>query len=387
MKIPTSRQQLATENKALHARLAEAEETLLAIRNGEVDALVVADVGGERLLTLRGAEVYRTLVEEMSEGALTVAEGLVLYANRCFADMIRMPLEKVIGAPLLGWIAPESRPILQALLHQGEATSRRAELELLAGDRTRVPAYLSVNRLPSSEAPDVYCLVATDLTLVKKQHQLAGVRDSLDHTLRAIAGIVEMRDPFTAGHQARVADLAAAIARQMALSDDQVNAIHLAGTLHDLGKIQIPAEILSKPGKLNAAESNLIKNHAQASYDILKHIAFPWPIAQIVLQHHERLDGSGYPQGLRGDAILPEARILGVADVVEAMSSHRPYRPSLGIDFALAEITRLRGRKFDPQTVDACLAVFGERRAFWPPLTKHGARWCTAAAGPDNGPA
>ena len=200
-----------------------------------------------------------------------------------------------------------------------------------------------------------------DLALVKNQQHLAQLKDSLEDTVRAMAGLVEMRDPYTAGHQARVADLAAAIAKQMGLPEEQVHAIHLAGTVHDLGKIKIPAEILSKPGKITDLEFGLIKVHPQAGYDILKGINFPWPIALMVLQHHERFDGSGYPQGLKGEAILLEARILAVADMVEAMSSHRPYRPGLGIEIALAEITKQRGIYFDPQVVDACLALFCEQ--------------------------
>ncbi len=179
--------------------------------------------------------------------------------------------------------------------------------------------------------------------------------------MRAIAGIVEMRDPYTAGHQARVANLASAIARQMGFSDERVQAIHLASIVHDLGKIKIPAEILSKPGKLSDIEYQFIQTHAQAGYDILKDISFPWPIAQMALQHHERVDGTGYPQGLTGDAFMLEARILGVADVVEAMSSHRPYRAALGTEAALAEITQHRGIYFDPQVVDACLILFREK--------------------------
>ena len=221
-----------------------------------------------------------------------------------------------------------------------------------------------------------------DLVLVKNQEQLAQLvfqnkekekraaelaiankelKDSLDDTMRAIAGIIEMRDPYTAGHQIRVADLSAAIARQMGLSEEQAHVIHLAGTVHDLGKINVPAEILSKPGKITDLEFGLIKIHPQAGYDILKGINFPWPIAQMVLQHHERLDGSGYSQGLKGDAILLEARILAVADVVEAISAHRPYRPGLGIDVALEEITKNRGKFYDPQVVEACLALFREQ--------------------------
>jgi len=200
-----------------------------------------------------------------------------------------------------------------------------------------------------------------DWAMKQSQNYLGGLRDSLEETVRAIALTVEMRDPYTAGHQRRVADLATAIATQLGLPAEQVHGIHLAGVVHDLGKINIPAEILSKPGKITDLEFSLIKIHPQAGYDILKDINFPWPIAQMVLQHHERLDGSGYPQGLKGDAILLEARILSVADVVEAMSSHRPYRPGLGIEVALTEITKQRGSHFDPVVVDACLVLFREQ--------------------------
>jgi HD-GYP domain-containing protein (c-di-GMP phosphodiesterase class II) len=200
-----------------------------------------------------------------------------------------------------------------------------------------------------------------DLALEQNRRQLLQLQSNLEGTVRAMAAILEMRDPYTAGHQARVADLAAAIARQIGLPDEQAHAIHLAGVVHDLGKIQIPAEILSKPGRLLDIEFSLIKTHPQAGYDILKDIDFPWPIAQMVLQHHERLDGSGYPQGLKGEAIMLEARILCVADVVEAISAHRPYRPGMGTEVALEEITRNSGILYDPQVVEACLALFREQ--------------------------
>ncbi|MDD4928143.1 MAG: PAS domain S-box protein [Gallionella sp.] len=200
-----------------------------------------------------------------------------------------------------------------------------------------------------------------DMAQEKNRQQLLQLQENLDDTVRTIATIVEMRDPYTAGHQARVADLATAIARELGLPDEQTHAIHLAGMVHDVGKIQVPSEILSKTGKISAIELLFIRSHAQAGYDILKNIHFPWPIAQMVLQHHERMDGSGYPQGLKGDAILPEARILAVADVIEAMSSHRPYRPELGVEAALEEIVLMRGTHYDPPAVDACVALFSVR--------------------------
>jgi PAS domain S-box-containing protein len=187
------------------------------------------------------------------------------------------------------------------------------------------------------------------------------LQKNMMQTVEAIASIVEMRDPYTSGHQARVAELARAIAGQLGLTEEEAQVIHLAGLVHDLGKIRIPAEILSKPGRLSDLEYSLIKTHPQAGYDILKGIDFSWPIAQMVLQHHERLDGSGYPQGLKGEEILLGARILSVADVVEAMASHRPYRPGLGGDAALDEIIRQRGIHYDAQVVDACLSLFRER--------------------------
>lgn len=200
-----------------------------------------------------------------------------------------------------------------------------------------------------------------DAALEQNQRYLAQLKKSLEDTVRAIAGIVEMRDPYTAGHQGRVGELAAAIAVQMGLPDEQVQAVHLASIVHDLGKIKIPAEILSKPGQLNDIEYRFIQTHPQAGFDILKDIDFSWPIAQMVLQHHERLDGLGYPQGLKGDAIMLEARILSVADMVEAMSSHRPYRAALGVSTALDEIVRQRGTGLDPQVVDACLTLFRDK--------------------------
>jgi len=168
------------------------------------------------------------------------------------------------------------------------------------------------------------------------------LRKALEGIIHAMSLTVESRDPYTAGHQHRVADLATAIAEEMSLSKDQVEGIRMAGMIHDIGKISIPAEILSKPGSITEYEFGIIKTHPRVGYDILKQIEFPWPVAQIVYQHHERINGSGYPQGLCGKEILLQAKILGVADVVEAMASHRPYRPAFGIEKALEEISQTK---------------------------------------------
>ena len=187
------------------------------------------------------------------------------------------------------------------------------------------------------------------------------IRKTIDATVNAVTMIGETRDPYTAGHQQRVTRLALAIAEQMQLPLEQREGLRVAGQLHDIGKISVPSDILNKPGKLSEGEMLIIKGHSRVSYDILKDIEFPWPVAGIVYQHHERLDGSGYPQGLKGEEILIEARILAVADVVEAMASHRPYRPALGIKAALKEITDHSGSLYDPDVVDSCLKLFNEK--------------------------
>lgn len=193
------------------------------------------------------------------------------------------------------------------------------------------------------------------------RERTAQLSRAMEGTIQALARVVEWRDPYTAGHQQRVAELASAIGSEMGLPKDLVDGIRMAGFVHDIGKIAVPSDILNKPGRLSEGEFSLIKEHPKVGYDILKDIDFPWHIAQSVLFHHERMDGSGYPQGLSGDEILLEARILAVADVVEAMSSHRPYRPALGIDDALKKIQENKGISYDPQVVDACIKVFKEK--------------------------
>ncbi|NWF91496.1 MAG: response regulator [Syntrophaceae bacterium] len=193
------------------------------------------------------------------------------------------------------------------------------------------------------------------------QESLNKLHKTMEGTIHTISLMSEIRDPYTAGHERRVSQLACAIAHELRLSKDQVEGIRVAGLLHDIGKISVPIEILSRPGQIRDFEFNMIKIHPQEGFDILKKIEFPWPVAQAVLQHHERMDGSGYPKGLSGSEIILEARILAVADVVEAMSTHRPYRPAIGMERALNEISQNRGVQYDPRVVDACLLLVKEK--------------------------
>jgi len=208
--------------------------------------------------------------------------------------------------------------------------------------------------------------VSRDITKRKKAEEdlketLESLRKALGATIQVMVSAVETRDPYTAGHQLRVADLARAIATEMGLPKEEIEGIRVAGSIHDIGKLSIPAEILSKPTKLTELEFSMIKEHPRKGYEFVKDIEYSRPLAGIVYQHHERMDGSGYPRNLKGDDILIEARILAVSDVVEAMSSHRPYRSSLGIDVALNEIEKNRGILYDATVADACLRLFSER--------------------------
>jgi putative nucleotidyltransferase with HDIG domain len=218
---------------------------------------------------------------------------------------------------------------------------------------------------PTEECVQIAGEVGNQLAIALRQAQLreeieASYRRlslALSQTVQALAAAAEVRDPYTAGHQKRVTELAVAIAERLGLPRDRLDGLQVAGLMHDIGKLAIPSELLSKPSKLTGTERALIQEHPKVAHEILQGIEFPWPVASIVFQHHERLDGSGYPLGLRGDDILLESRILAVADVVEAMASHRPYRPALGVEAALEEIRGGKGKRYDAQAVDACIAV------------------------------
>ncbi|MEI6310440.1 MAG: HD-GYP domain-containing protein [bacterium] len=266
-------------------------------------------------------------------------------------------------------ITEETRvAILQQLLAILEG-KRRIEFDAPGLTVAGKPLISALQWVATGSDPADYSqvLVATsDVTSARQATELQvqsyrAVQKAVAGTIYAIGRIVESRDPYTAGHQQGVARLAVAIGREMGLEQERVNGLMMTALIHDLGKINVPAEILAKPTKLTPLEFSLIQTHSQSGYEILEGIEFPWPVAQMVLEHHERFDGSGYPQGLKGEAILLEARILAVADVVEAMASHRPYRPALGIEAALEEIRTKRGISFDPGVADACLTLFLEK--------------------------
>ena len=227
------------------------------------------------------------------------------------------------------------------------------QAEFRRKDGTMHPVEVSISRV---ELEQVY-MVATvrDVSMQRRMER------NMQATIYALASAVEKRDPYTAGHQHRVARLAVAIGRILKLPEDRLHGLSLGATIHDIGKLSLPAEILSKPGRITAIERELIKSHAAIGAEILDGVELPWPIKEMIWQHHERLDGSGYPRGLTGDAILLEARIIAVADTVEAMASHRPYRPARSVADAMAEIQRCRGTLFDPDVVDACLQLFLEQ--------------------------
>lgn len=256
----------------------------------------------------------------------------------------------------------KSQEMIAAALREG---SRLFEWTHLRLDGRPFLADVLLTRMEVGEEVFLQATVRdlSERRLEEKQRLAASIRlkQALTDAIGAIAATLEQRDPYTAGHQRRVAELAAAIAGEMGRPANEIEGIHFGGLIHDIGKISVPAEILGKPGRISDIEFGLIKAHAEAGYQIVHDIAFPWPVADMVRQHHERLDGSGYPQGLKGEQIMLEARILAVADILEAMSANRPYRPGLGQEAALAEITHQRGIQLDQVAVDACLRLFNEK--------------------------
>jgi PAS domain S-box-containing protein/putative nucleotidyltransferase with HDIG domain len=251
--------------------------------------------------------------------------------------------------------------------HSEITISRTLRLEMRRKDGTTVWTEVKLSFIRDEGQRPVGILGVTREITERKQAEdslketLESLRKAVGVTIQVMVSAVETRDPYTAGHQVRSANLARNIAAEMGLPQEKIDGIRMAGSIHDIGKLSIPAEILSKPTKLSDIEFSLIKEHARQGYEILRNVESPWPLAEMVYQHHERMDGSGYPRNLKGDEILIEARILAVADVVESMASHRPYRAGLGIEAALEEIEKNKGVFYDPDVVETCLRLFREK--------------------------
>jgi len=315
-------------------------------------------------------ELHRRLVAAIPDMIIrTDLAGNIVFANEIAMRLSGFPgVEGLVGRNVFSFVAPED---LEKAVRTSKVMFEKKigpqEIGLVFKGRPGVKFEIDGAVLrDQGGAPYGVVYLCRDITERKQAESslregLIKLRTTLKASIDALASAIEMRDPYTAGHQERVTRLARAIALEMGLDKERVEAIEIAGVIHDIGKLYVPAEILSKPTKLSDLEYSMIKMHAQVGYTILSKIDFPWPIAQIVHQHHEAINGSGYPQGLAGKDILLEAKILCVADVVEAMSSHRPYRPALGIQAALAEITQKRGILYDREVVDACLKLFREK--------------------------
>ena len=317
---------------------------------------------------IKSEEKYRTLFEDSRDAIyLNNQEGWLIDFNLSTLELFGYSREEMLGINTKAvFVNPDEYQRLQDEIAQ-KGSVREFEVKLRKKDGTEIDCLItSTVRLARDKSVIGYQGIIRDISeLVSNRKQiektLNDLRKALGGTIEAMALMVETRDPYTAGHQRRVSNLARGIATEMGVSKDQIQGVRMAGVIHDIGKISVPGEILSKPGSIGTNEFGIIKEHPRVGYNILKTVDFPWPIAQIVLQHHERMDGSGYPDGISGDNILIEARILAVADVVEAMASHRPYRAALGIDLALNEISKNRGSSYDSKVVDACLRLFNEK--------------------------
>jgi PAS domain S-box-containing protein/putative nucleotidyltransferase with HDIG domain len=291
--------------------------------------------------------------------------GVVTHVNRFALSYSGYAREQLLGRSIKDITKPVDLPLVEKVMakcRSGDIVD--SVLRMIHGDGSEVPYRLHATGL-SDASGRITGLVGAGFDISQELEAERRIRESfkglegvLDQTVAVISKIIEMRDPYIGGHQTRVTELALRIADRLALPENLRHGLRLASLCHDIGKVYVPAEILSKPGKLTLAEFAMIKTHPQVGFEILSKVDFPWPVAQIVQQHHERFDGSGYPRGLTGEQTRLEARIIGVSDVVESMQSHRPYRPALGLAAALAEIRQNRGRLYDPAVVDACIAVF-----------------------------
>jgi PAS domain S-box-containing protein len=316
---------------------------------------------------------FRGLVEQTLTGIYIIQQGRFVYVNPHLADLFGYSPGELTGKPFPELVAESDRALVAENIRRriaGEIKSVQYEFRGRRKDGSSFDVGVHGSRSVYNGQPAVIGLLQ-DITQRRKAEKqsrihLAELEQAMMGTIEAVSTMVELRDPYTSGHERRVGELAWAIGQEMGLDADQVKGLRIAGALHDIGKIACPAEILSKPARLTPIEYEIVKAHPQLGFDILKSVHFAWPVAQTILQHHERIDGSGYPHKLKDGEIILPARILAVADTIEAMGSHRPYRPALGIDAALAEVEKHSGTLFDPQVVAACLRLFHEKNYVLP---------------------
>jgi PAS domain S-box-containing protein/putative nucleotidyltransferase with HDIG domain len=316
-----------------------------------------------------GEEFYRTIFENTGTSMILIEEDMTIsMSNEEFVrntgyspDEIngRMKWTEIVHPDDLGRMVEQHRLRRES---EGRALPNY-EFRYITKTGDLLDTFLTIKLIPGTKKSIASLIDITERkrTEDKLQQTLESFRKAVGATIQVMVSAVEMRDPYTAGHQIRVANLAIAIATEMGLPQDKIDGIHMAASIHDIGKLSIPAEILSKPTKMTDIEFSLIKEHSRSGYEMLKDVESPWPLAEIIYQHHERMDGSGYPRNLKGDEILVEARIMAVADVVEAMAFHRPYRAGLGIEEALEEIEKNKGILYDDAVVDACMRLFREK--------------------------
>lgn len=316
-----------------------------------------------------------TILKSIGDGVIATNKiGAITFMNPLAENLTGWKLEQALDKTLgdvfkvMNQKPGKIQKISVKKILKGEGTVLTDEAILVSRNGKKTPIYPRMEPIKDDGGNTSGAVLAfTDITARKTaedelKRSFEQQKIAMEGTVRAIAYTIETRDPYTAGHQRRVTKLACTIGEEMGLSKDRIEGLRMSGELHDIGKIHVPAEILSKPGQISEAEYTIIKTHSQVGHDILKTIEFPWPVAKIVLQHHERIDGSGYPSGLPGKDILLEAKILAVADVIEAMATHRPYRPALSIEDALKEISKNKGKLYDTKVVDACLKVFKEKK-------------------------
>ncbi|MBW2598712.1 MAG: PAS domain S-box protein [Deltaproteobacteria bacterium] len=319
---------------------------------------------------LKSEEKYRNILENIEEGYFeNDLAGNLTFFNNALHRAIGYSKKELMGMNNRKYTTPETSKQIYETFREIYATGKPAKIagyELIRKDGSTRIYDLSASLLSdSSGRPAGFRGIIRDITESRSterelERSYSKLQNMLEETIKALAFTVEVRDPYTAGHQRRVAQLACAISRNMNLSSEEARGVKMAALIHDVGKIQIPAEVLSKPGRLTTNEMGLIKTHSEVGSNILKGIEFPWPISEIVLQHHERTNGSGYPYGISGKEMRVEAKIIAVADVVEAMVSHRPYRPALRINEAIEEISQNKGILYDTEAVEACQSLFSK---------------------------